>query len=135
MLHTVSQREPQIGIHELDGVYDTRYTQVDIRTASYVNHLSIELDKHTLTVALHPQNRLEKVAMRYGTEDARQDTRKDQSPEDGLNENGVLNLAQRGLLDPNLSIKHLSDDISLFVARDPRLILVAIAGITQQRLL
>lgn len=81
------------------------------------------------------QIRLVKVTVRDGDEDGGQDARSDKGTDQRLNKDGVLDLTQSWLLDPNLTVKDLADDIALLVLGDPRLILVAVAVVADQRLL
>lgn len=68
------------------------------------------------------------VAVRHSAEDPDNDERDDSGTEDRLNENGVLDLTQGRLLDPDLSVEDLADYIALLVLSDPWLILVTVAG-------
>lgn len=76
---------------------------------------------------------LVKTAVWYGTEDTNNDERKNEGTENGLQENGVLDLAKGGLLDPDFAIKHLADEIALLVLGNPRLILVTVAGVLSSK--
>ena len=66
--------------------------------------------------------------MRHSTEDTNYDEGDDCCTEYRLQEDGILDLAQRRLLDPYLPIENLADDVALLILCNPRLILVAIAG-------
>jgi len=66
--------------------------------------------------------------MRYSAEDADDDEGHDCGAKDRLQEDGILDLAQGRLLDPDFSVKDLADDVALFVFGDPWLVLVAVAG-------
>lgn len=70
-----------------------------------------------------------------GTENTSQNTRTEESTEDSLDEDRVLDLAQRGLLDPNLTVKDFADDVALLVSCNPRLIFVAVGAVADKRLL
>ena len=73
-------------------------------------------------------NILEQIAMRHSAEHASDDGRNNKRAKDSLKEDGILDLAQRRLLNPNLTIKDLADDVSLLVLCDPWLVLVAVAA-------
>jgi len=66
------------------------------------------------------------ASSRHGKEDGSDNASDDEAGEDTLNEDGILNLAEGGLLNPSLTIKDLSHDVALLVLCDPRLILVRI---------
>lgn len=70
---------------------------------------------------------LEVVALGNGTEDANSDSRHEESAEDGLQEDGVLDLTKCGLLYPNFAIKDLANDVALLVSGHPGLILPRVA--------
>jgi len=70
---------------------------------------------------------LEVVALGDGAEDADSDGGDEKSAEDGLDEDGVLDLAESRLLDPDLTVKHLPHDIALLVAGDPWLVFPRVA--------
>jgi hypothetical protein len=80
---------------------------------------------HTQKVAAVPASS-EKVASRHSNEDSCKDGGKHKGTQHALNEDGVLDLSQRGLLDPDLPVEDLADDIALLVLDDPRLLLVAV---------
>ena len=69
---------------------------------------------------------LVKTAFWKCTEYAHYSSSHDDRRTDSLNEYCVLNLAQRWFLDPNLTIKDLSDQVTLFVSGNPWFILIAI---------
>jgi hypothetical protein len=79
-------------------------------------------------LALRRQWHLEEVASGNCAEDTDSNTADDERTEDGLDEDGVLNLAQSGLLDPDFAVEDLADDIALLVPSDPRLVLPRVAG-------
>lgn len=79
-------------------------------------------------MALRHQWRLEKVASRNGAENADCNTAEDQRTEDRLDEDGILDLAESRLLNPDLAVEDLADDVALLILGDPRLILPRIAG-------
>lgn len=66
--------------------------------------------------------RLEEVSVWHGAEDTDEDGRQDESAEQTLDEDGILNLAQRGLLDPDLAIEDAADDVALGVLGNPGLV-------------
>lgn len=63
-----------------------------------------------------------------GAEDANDNAREDQTTQDGLQEDGVLDLAESGLLDPDLAVEDLSDDVALLILGHPGFVFVAVAG-------
>jgi len=73
------------------------------------------------------QWRLEEVASGNCAEDTDNHTANYERPEDGLDEDGVLNLAKSGLLDPDFAVENLADDIALLVLGDPWLVLPRVA--------
>ena len=79
-------------------------------------------------MALRHKWHLEEVASGDCAEDTDSNTADDERTEDGLDENGVLDLAKSGLLDPDLAVEDLADDIALLVPGDPRLVLPRVAG-------
>lgn len=70
--------------------------------------------------------------MRDSAEYGGQNTRSDESTDQRLNEDGVLNLSKGWLLNPDLTIKDFTDDIALLVLGDPRFILVAVAVVADE---
>lgn len=60
--------------------------------------------------------------------DGRQRAAQQQRSKNGLDKDGVLDLAQSRLLDPHLTVKDLAYNITLLVLDNPRLILVAVVG-------
>lgn len=72
--------------------------------------------------------RLKEVSVRHGAENTNEDGRQDESAEQTLDEDGVLNLAQRRLLNPNLAIENFADDVALGVFGDPRLVFEGVAA-------
>lgn len=79
-------------------------------------------------MALRHPWRLEEVACGDGAEDADGNTTNYERAEDGLDEDGVLDLAESGLLDPDLAVENLAHNVSLLVFGDPRLVLPRVAG-------
>lgn len=71
---------------------------------------------------------LEEVALGNGTKDTDSHARDDKGTENGLDEDGILDLAKSRLLDPDLTVKDLANKIALFVACNPWLVFVGIAG-------
>ena len=67
-------------------------------------------------------NRLEVSAFGDGAEDADSDCRYEECAEDGLEEDGVLNLAKSRLLDPHLAVEDLADNVAPLVFRHPWLV-------------
>ena len=65
---------------------------------------------------------------RNSHKDGRQHTGAEQGAYHGLDEDGVLNLAEDGLLDPNLTVKDLAHNVALLILDDPGLVLVAVGG-------
>ena len=51
----------------------------------------------------------------------------EKSAKQSLDEDGILNLSEGRLLDPNLTVEHLADEIPFLVPGNPRLILIAVA--------
>lgn len=74
----------------------------------------------------HMQVGLVVVSFRQSTEDPYGDGSDDERTADGLEEDGVLDLAKSWLLDPHLTIEDLADEVTLFVFGDPRLIFIAV---------
>lgn len=74
---------------------------------------------------------LVEVAFWNENEDDHKDGRTDKGTKTSLEEDGVLNLAQGGFLDPDLAVEDLSDDIALLIFRDPGLIFVAVGTAPQ----
>jgi len=74
-----------------------------------------------------PMRRLEEVAFRKGTEYADDEDRESQGTENSLQEDGVLNLAKGGLLDPDLAIEDLADKVPFLILGNPWLVLIAVA--------
>lgn len=66
--------------------------------------------------------------MRDSAENANDDNGHDECSPDSLEEDGILDLAEGRLLNPNLAIEDLADDVALVVLGDPRLVLVAVGG-------
>ena len=73
--------------------------------------------------SLDPFISSEEVAMRDSAEDTDDDARRHERTNNGLNEDGVLNLAESGFLDPNLAIENLPNHVALLITRYPRLFL------------
>jgi hypothetical protein len=71
---------------------------------------------------------LELVSLRNCTEDANYNGCDDDRYDDGLQEDGVLDLAKSGLLNPHLAVEHLPDNIALVVFGNPWFIFVAVMG-------
>ena len=61
-------------------------------------------------------------------EDGCEHTSAEQGDQHGLDEDGVLNLAEGGLLDPDLAVENLTHHVALLILDDPGLVLVAIGG-------
>jgi hypothetical protein len=78
--------------------------------------------------------RLEEVAVRHGTEDADEDARQDECSEQTLQEDRVLNLAKRRLLDPNLAVEDFADDVAFRVLGDPGLVLERVGAGANKRI-
>ena len=74
---------------------------------------------------------LVKVTPRHSTEDADKDRAQDKRAQDGLQENRILNLAERGFLDPDLAVEDLAHEVALTVARHPRLVLPRIGRLAR----
>lgn len=72
---------------------------------------------------MRQQWRLEEVASRNGAEDADCNTAEDERTKDRLDEDSILDLAESGLLNPDLAVEDLADDVALLVFGDPWLIL------------
>ena len=70
---------------------------------------------------------LEVVALGDGAEDADGHGGDDEGTDDGLDEDGVLDLAESRFLNPDFAVKHLSDNIALLISGDPWLIFPGIA--------
>ncbi len=70
---------------------------------------------------------LKVLALWNGKEDGCGNRTDDERADDGLDEDGVLNRAESGFLNPYFTIEYLADDIALVVFSDPRLVLVAVA--------
>lgn len=68
-------------------------------------------------------------------EDADKNDGKDEGAKDRLKKDGVLDLTQSGLLNPDFTVKDLADDVALFVSRNPWLIFVAVAVRADESLL
>lgn len=68
------------------------------------------------------------VAPGNHNKDHHQDRRAQDRTEDSLNEDGVLDLAKGGFLDPDLTVEDLADDVALVVLGDPGFVLVASVG-------
>lgn len=68
------------------------------------------------------------MSTRHVDENRRQNTAKQKGRKHRLDENRVLDLSQRRLLDPDLTIKNLADHIALLVLDNPRLILIGFAS-------
>ena len=65
---------------------------------------------------------LEEVAVRYSAEDADENTREHEGAEQTLQEDGILNLAKRRLLNPDFAIEDAADDVALGVLGYPWLV-------------
>ena len=61
-------------------------------------------------------------------EDPHHNGRAADGTDDGLEADRILNLPQRGLLDPYLPVKDFADNVTFLVLRDPRLVFVAVPG-------
>lgn len=72
-------------------------------------------------------SRLKVVALWESAEDTDDDGRYDECAKNGLQEDGVLNLAEGRLLDPDFAVKDLASNVALLILGYPWLILVAIA--------
>lgn len=73
--------------------------------------------------------------MWYGAEDADNDDRDDERSEKRLHEYRVLDLAQSRFLDPNFTIKHLSNNVAFVVLGNPRLVLIAVGRVAGETFL
>lgn len=69
---------------------------------------------------------LEKVTFGNGDEYAYRDGGNDERTTESLKADCVLNLAESWLLDPNLTVKNFTNDISFFVFGNPWLVFVTI---------
>ena len=63
-----------------------------------------------------------------GDKDGHADCRDNDGTADGLQEDGVLNLAKCWLLDPDLTVEDFTKDVTFLVLGDPRFILVAVGA-------
>jgi len=52
-----------------------------------------------------------------------------------LDKDGVLDLAESGLLNPDFAVKDLADKVTLLVPRNPRLVLITVAAVADKALL
>lgn len=83
----------------------------------------------------HKRPRLEKVAMRHGAENADENGRQHERAQQALQEDRVLNLAQRGLLNPDLAIENAADDVALGVLWNPGLVFKGIRAGADERVM
>lgn len=60
------------------------------------------------------------------TENADGDCSDDDRPSEGLEKDGVLNLAKSWLLDPHFTVEDLAEDVTLLVLGNPGFVLIAI---------
>jgi hypothetical protein len=65
---------------------------------------------------------LEVVALGNGTEDTDSYSGDDESADDSLNEDGILDLAESRFLDPDFAVEDLADNVALLVPGDPWLV-------------
>lgn len=122
-------------------------TQRESKTSEYIQKLqsmymqtsSLSGHHHHSHIRLHyiPTVHLSKEpTVRHGTKDANHNTRHQKCTHQTLNEDGILNLSQRRLLDPNFTVKDFADNVAFLVLGDPRLIFIAGRGWwTEQRIL
>jgi hypothetical protein len=75
------------------------------------------------------KERSEEVALWECAEDSCRDGRKDEGAEDGLEEDGVLDLSESWLLDPDFAVEDLADEIALLVFGHPWLVFPAVARV------
>lgn len=68
----------------------------------------------------------EEVAFGNCAKDANSHARDYEGAENGLDEDGILDLAKSRLLNPDLAIKDLADKVALLVTRHPWLVFVRI---------
>lgn len=71
---------------------------------------------------------LKVVAFRESTEYPNRDGRDDQRTSKTLQEDGVLDLPESRLLDPDLAIEDLTDDVAFLVFGDPGFVFVAVVA-------
>ena len=68
------------------------------------------------------------VAFWDSTEDPHRDDCDDQRTSESLYEDGVLDLSESRLLDPDFTIKDFTEDVTFLVLDDPRFVLVAVGA-------
>lgn len=71
---------------------------------------------------------LKVVAFWESAENPYRDGRDDQRTAKSLQEDGVLDLPESRLLDPDLAIKDLADDVAFLVFGDPGFVFVAVGA-------
>lgn len=71
---------------------------------------------------------LKVVAFRESAENANRDGSDDQRTSKSLQEDGVLDLPESRLLDPDLAIEDLADDVAFLVFGDPGFVFVAVGA-------
>lgn len=69
---------------------------------------------------------LVEIPLRKRAKDPHRDGCENDGTDEGLNEDGILDLAQRRFLDPYFAVEYLADDVALLVLDDPRFIFVAV---------
>ena len=72
------------------------------------------------------------IATRYSAEDPNTDSRQDESTKDGLQKDGILNLSQSWLGNPDLAIEDLADDVALLVPSNPGLVFEGVGGLADE---
>lgn len=68
------------------------------------------------------------VALWKGTENSHRDGSDDQCTSKSLQEDGVLDLPESRLLNPDFAIKDLTDDVAFLVFGDPGFVFVAVGA-------
>jgi len=73
--------------------------------------------------------RSDEVAFRNSHKDSSENGTTDNAAENGLEENGILNLAKCRLLHPGLAIEDLPDDVAVLILCNPGFSLIAVVSV------
>lgn len=110
-------------------VYDNDKTIIDCCWFRYHQATNpSQANPRTEEFCFGSKEHLELVSLGNCTEDADYDGRDDDRYDDGLQEDGVLDLAKSGFLNPHLAVEHLADNIALVVFGNPWFVFVAVMG-------
>ena len=74
------------------------------------------------------ERELEEISFRYCNEETHRDGGDDKRTSKGLDEDGILNLAESWFLDPNLTIENLTDHVSFLILSNPWFVFVAVTS-------